>query len=66
MDNLKGTRMGGHDPFMSTNVQWQSFKLTEVDRAKIKNYHPMTYNIYYIKNTSFIALNETLNKRVVA
>jgi hypothetical protein len=51
---------------MSTNIQWQNFKLTEADWAKIKNHHPMTYNMYYIKNTSFIALNETLNKRVVA
>ena len=63
---LKGLRMGDNNPFMSTNVQWQSFKLTEVDRAKIKNHYPMTYNIYYIKNTSFIALNETLNKKVLA
>mgnify|MGYP000005577006 CR=1 FL=1 len=51
---------------MNRNIQWQSFKLTEADRAKIKNHYPMTYNIYYIKNTSFIALNETFNKKVVA
>ena len=26
---------------MSTNVQWQSFKLTESDRAKIKDQQPL-------------------------
>jgi adenylyl-sulfate kinase len=26
---------------MSTNIQWQSFKLTEADRAKIKNQQPL-------------------------
>jgi len=30
------------------------------------NHHPMTYNINYMKNDSFIAMNETLRKRVVA
>ena len=26
---------------MSTNIQWQSFKLTEADRAKIKHQKPL-------------------------
>lgn len=50
---------------MSTNIQWQSFKLTVDNRAQIKNHHPMTYNIRHMKNDSFIALNKTLKKRVV-
>lgn len=50
---------------MSNNIQWQSFKLTEADRAKIKNQQPMTYSIHHIKNTSFIAMNKPLKKRVV-
>jgi hypothetical protein len=51
---------------MSTNIKWQNFKLTEADRARIKNQQPMTYNINHMKNDSFIALNKTFKKRVVA
>lgn len=29
------------------------------------NHHPMTYNIHYMKNDSFIAMNKLLKKRVV-
>jgi len=31
-----------------------------------ENHHSMTYNIHHMKNDSFIAMNETLRKRVVA
>ena len=47
---------------MSTNIKWQNFKLTEADRAKIKNQQLMTYNMNHMINSSFIALNEILNK----
>jgi hypothetical protein len=51
---------------MSTNIQWQGFKLTEVDRAKIKFITLwLTISTIY-KNTLFIALNEKLRKKVVA
>ena len=51
---------------MSTNIQWQSFKLTESDRANIKNQQLMNYNIRHMKNDFFIAMNKTLKMSVVA
>jgi 3'-phosphoadenosine 5'-phosphosulfate (PAPS) 3'-phosphatase len=51
---------------MSTNVQWQSFKLTEADRANIKNQQPqclwMTGLSGAGKSTLASALEEKLNQ----
>ena len=51
---------------MSTNIQWQSFKLTEADRAKIKNQTPMCLWMTGLsgagKSTLANALEEKLNQ----
>jgi len=51
---------------MSTNIQWQSFKLTEVDRAKIKNQQPLCLWMTGLsgagKSTLANALEEKLNQ----
>ena len=50
---------------MSTNIQWQSFKLTETDRAKIKNQQPLCLWMTGLsgagKSTLANALEEKLN-----
>jgi adenylyl-sulfate kinase len=50
---------------MSTNIQWQSFKLTEADRAKIKNQQPLCLWMTGLsgagKSTLANALEEKLN-----
>ena len=52
-------------PFMSTNIQWQSFKLTESDRAKIKHQQPLCLWMTGLsgagKSTLANALEEKLN-----
>ena len=51
---------------MSTNVQWQSFKLTESDRAKIKDQQPLCLWMTGLsgagKSTLANALEEKLNQ----
>lgn len=51
---------------MSTNIQWQSFKLTEADRAKIKNQQPLCLWMTGLsgagKSTLANALEEKLNQ----
>jgi len=50
---------------MSTNIQWQSFKLTEADRAKIKDQQPLCLWMTGLsgagKSTLANALEEKLN-----
>jgi len=50
---------------MSTNIQWQSFKLTEADRAKIKHQQPLCLWMTGLsgagKSTLANALEEKLN-----
>ena len=50
---------------MSTNIQWQSFKLTEADRAKIKHQKPLCLWMTGLsgagKSTLANALEEKLN-----
>lgn len=50
---------------MSTNIKWQSFKLTEADRAKIKNQQPLCLWMTGLsgagKSTLANALEEKLN-----
>ena len=56
---------GKDQPFMS-NIQWQSFKLTESDRAKIKNQQPLCLWMTGLsgagKSTLANALEEKLNR----
>jgi adenylyl-sulfate kinase len=51
---------------MSSNIQWQSFKLTEADRAKIKNQQPLCLWMTGLsgagKSTLANALEEKLNQ----
>lgn len=51
---------------MSTNIQWQSFKLTEADRAKIKNQQPICLWMTGLsgagKSTLANAVEEKLNQ----
>lgn len=51
-------------PFMSTNIQWQSFKLTEADRAKIKNQQPLCLGMTGLSGAGKWTLANTLVEKL--
>ena len=51
-------------PFMSTNIQCQSFKLTEADRAKIKNQQPLCLGMTGLPGAGKSTLANTLVEKL--
>ena len=49
---------------MSTNIQWQSFKLTEADRAKIKNQQPLCLGMTGLPGAGKSTLANTLVEKL--
>lgn len=51
---------------MSNNIQWQSFKLTEADRAKIKNQQPLCLWMTGLSGSGKSTLANALEEKLIA